>query len=299
MASNSSDMMNELQSKMNDEFELKDLGEIKHFLGIEVLKDDKGNFMISQERYIKEVVKNSGIDDAKESKYPLDLGYDKVVCGEKLGENDEYQKLIGILLYIATNTRPDISASVAILSQKNKNPSRTDLNEVKRVIRYLKGTKGLKLKISSVENQSEKLHSYCDANWVENRKDRKSNSGYICLLNGGTISLVYRKQECVSLSLTEAEYVACAEAVQEMVWIKSICEDFGIKDDQPMNIYEDNQSCIKMAENQRFSKRTKHIDTKFFILLRIVRIRQLISEKKKNYQKLKEIRTEIHDKVLL
>ena len=263
MSSNSEMMMNELFVNINKVFELKDLGEVKNFLSIEIGKDTKGNFMISQEKYIDEVVSSTGLKDAKVSRYPLDPGYDKVKCEDYLEDNTEYQKMIGMLLYIATNTRPDISASVSMLSQKIKKPSRNDLNEVKRVIRYLKGTKELRLKVSDKDKEIKELYGYSDANWAENKVDRKSNSGYICMLNGGTVSWACRKQDCVSLSSTEAEYIALSETVQELVWIRNVCKDFGIFYSTGITVKEDNQSCIKLAENNKFSNRTKHIDTRF------------------------------------
>lgn len=265
MAGNNQEMMEKLMENMNKHFELKDLGLVKHFLGIEIEKDSTGNFMISQERYIEDIIERTGMKEAKISVYPLDPGYEKTIKSEVLENNNEYQKLIGMLLYLSTNTRPDISASISILSQKIKNPSKNDLNEVKRVIRYLKGTKGLKLKLSSLKSCDKGLVAYSDANWAENRKDRKSNSGYIVMLNGGTVSWACRKQECVSLSSTEAEYIALAETVQEVIWIKGILSEFNhVK--ESVTIYEDNQSCIKMTENSKFSNRSKHIDTKYHFI---------------------------------
>ena len=123
----------------------------------------------------------------------------------------------------------------------------------------------MKLKLSCKEKSYKELHGYSDANWAENRKDRKSNSGFICLLNGGTVSWACRKQDCVSLSSTEAEYVALAETTQELIWLTSLCKDFEIQQNS-VKVYEDNQSCIKMTENQRFSNRTKHIDAKYHFL---------------------------------
>ena len=120
-----------------------------------------------------------------------------------------------MLLYVSVNSRPDITASVSILSQRMSSPTKVDMNEVKRVIRYLKGTIDLKLKVSDVQNELV-LEAFSDANWGEDRTDRKSNSGYLCLL-GGTVSLCCRKQSCVSLSSTEAEYIALAETCQEVV----------------------------------------------------------------------------------
>jgi hypothetical protein len=173
-----------------------------------------------------------------------------------------YQKLIGQLLYVSTGTRPDISASVAILSQKNSQPSRNDLLEVKRVIRYLKGTSDYALRVSDCSVHSN-LQVFSDADWAENKIDRKSNSGYILKWNGGTVSWACRKQSCVSLSSTEAEYIAMAETCQETIWVRRLLKDFQQEQSDAIVINVDNQSCIKMIESQKFSNRTKHVDTKY------------------------------------
>lgn len=120
----------------------------------------------------------------------------------------------------------------------------------------------MKLRLS---NQSEDLvlEGYSDANWAENREDRKSNSGSVLMFCGGTVSWACRKQSCVSLSTCEAEYIALAETCQETIWLRRLCKDLGCEQYQPTKIKEDNQSCLKLIENQKFSNRTKHIDTKY------------------------------------
>lgn len=90
------------------------------------------------------------------------------------------------MLYLAVNTRPDISASVTILSQSNKQPTSVDWNEVKRVARYLKGTKDYELILGG--NGPEELIGYADADWAENRNNRKSNSGYLFQFMSSTVS---------------------------------------------------------------------------------------------------------------
>lgn len=241
------------------EFKVKDLGNVNNFLGIQVTKDSSGDFYVSQENYIGKIIKEAGLVEAKTSKVPLDPGYEKLNCEDKISDH-EYRKLIGMLLYVSVNSRPDITASVSILSQKLSCPTKLDLLEVKRVIRYLKGTLDFKLKVSDVHNDL-MLQAYSDANWGENRDDRKSNSGYICML-GGTISWSCRKQSCVSLSSTEAEYVALAETCQEVVYLRNLCNDFGIKSETTV-VNVDNQSCVKMCESRKFSNRTKHISVKY------------------------------------
>jgi hypothetical protein len=265
MASDCEELMNKAFKDLNEEFELKDLGDIKVFLSIEVERNVKG-YAISQSRYIDEVVKDTGLEDAKGSKLPLDQGYEKFPEENVLDDNKEYQRIIGMLLYISTNTRPDIAASVSILSQRIKAPRKADLNEVKRVIRYLKATKDLKLQLNDNSCANKELQAYADANWAESRSDRKSNTGFICQLNGGTVSWACRRQSCVSLSSTEAEYVALSETAQEIVWLNNLIGDLGVKTDGAIRIFDDNQSCIKMSEGSKFSNRTKHIDTKYHFI---------------------------------
>lgn len=259
---NDDELMEGLMSNIGKSFEMKDLGQVSQFLEISVTRSNEGNFEISQPKYIEKIIKETGQRDAKEASYPLDTGYWKLGSEEKvLNSNEEFRKIIGMLLYLATNSRPDISASVSILSQRVMNPRETDLNEAKRVVRYLKGTKDLKLKLSSSE-QCEKIFAYSDANWAEDRTDRKSNSGYLCKVNGGTISWSCRKQDLVALSSTEAEYVALSETSKELCWLQRIAKEMEIEAPMTSTIYTDSQSAMSMINNQKFSNRTKHIDTR-------------------------------------
>ena len=253
-------MIDHVVQSIQKEFEIKDLGDVSTFLGIEVEKDAVGDFYVSQGNYIKKIVEEAGLVNAKISKVPLDPGYAKLESSEQIPDH-EYRKLIGMLLYVSVNSRPDITASVSILSQRMSSPTKVDMNEVKRVIRYLKGTIDLKLKVSDVQNELV-LEAFSDANWGEDRTDRKSNSGYLCLL-GGTVSWCCRKQSCVSLSSTEAEYIALAETCQEVVWLRSLCSDFNIAESEPTVVNVDNQSCVRMIEMKRFSNRTKHVAVKY------------------------------------
>jgi hypothetical protein len=112
------------------------LGKAKEYLGIELERDTDGNFLINQSKFIESIINTAGMSQAKGSRLPLDTGYWKL-NGTELATDEEYRKLIGMLLYLAINTRPDIAASVAILSQKVSKPRDVDMNEVKRLIRYL------------------------------------------------------------------------------------------------------------------------------------------------------------------
>lgn len=170
--------------------------------------------------------------------------------------------MIGSLLYISINSRPDIAAAVCILAQKVSCPSKEDLNEVKRVIKYLKGTINYKLPLKC-EDKNQLLYGYSDADYGENRIDRKSNSGFIFKLNGAIISWSCKKQQLVSLSSTESEFIALCEAVKEASYIKNILFELNRIQSEPIVLYEDNQSTIRMLKNEIISQRTKHIDIKY------------------------------------
>ncbi|XP_073407531.1 uncharacterized protein [Dendrobates tinctorius] len=125
---------------------------------------------------------------------------------------------MGKLLYLATVTRPDIAA--AILSGKLSKTSKMDWNAVKRVIRYLKGTSIVKLKLSASEKSI--LTRYVDVDWAGDPIDKKSTSGYLFLLSGRPISWTSKKQSIVTLLTTEAEYVAAAHAGLDFLWLRQL-----------------------------------------------------------------------------
>lgn len=260
IATNNSALMDGIVNQLKTDFELKDLGEASHYLGIDIERRENGTFTLSQEKYIEKILEESGLADGKGSKYPLDPGYYKINDEKFLPNNEKYRKLIGMLLYLSTNTRPDISASVSILSQKVSKPTVTDLNEVTRVIRYLKMTKNLKLHLGG---PSSELIAHSDANWGEDRADRKSNSGYVVTLNGGAISWCCRKQNLVTLSSAEAEYVAICETVKEVMWLSGLVEFFDVFVPKPVTVMTDSQSCVAMVKDSKYSSRTKHMDIKY------------------------------------
>lgn len=215
------------------------LGKTSCYSGIQVQNID-GIYHIHQEKQIKQILETYELKNAKDSIIPLNTGYEKIEDLKQLTNVEQYQSLIGSFMYVATSTRPDIAASVAILSRKLKVPSETDWTEAKRVAKYLKGTAHYKLRLGEKQRKSEEKIGYVDANWAESRIDRKSNTGYLFQYNKRTISWACRKQTCVALSSTEAEFVALSEGCQEGLWLTKLLTDFGEKMKLPTRLYEDN-----------------------------------------------------------
>lgn len=266
VAAKGNEVIDELKNVITRHFDLEDLGEIKFYLGIEVSKSSDGFFQLSQSSYIKKVANDFGLSDAKDSKVPMNVNYGKSSTADDetlLQNNTDYQKLIGCLLYIAVNTRPDIAASVSILAQRVSTPKHEDWNELKRVVKYLKGTSTLKLVLGINKPDENPVVGFADANWAEDKVDRKSNSGYIFIVYGAAVSWACRKQTCVALSSTEAEFIALSEACKEAFWLRQLLIGMNCKIDQPIKMNEDNQSCIKLIKEEKLSNRTKHIDTRY------------------------------------
>jgi hypothetical protein len=266
MASETLKAIDEAEKSLRELFTITSLGEPKFFLGLNLSRDNDGFFYMDQSNYINKILIDTNMENAKPSAKVIDPGIMKEAGNSpEMEDKGRYQSLIGKLLYLGVNTRPDILTSVCILSQFNTQPTERHWTEAKRIVRYLKGTINLQLKLGSNKRKKSdnKLLAYSDADWAENRKDRKSNSGYVLQLCDSTVSWYSRKQTCVATSSTEAEYVAMFEACKEIVWTRKLLKDFGEPQNVPTMLYEDNQSALKILENPGMSDRTKHVDTKF------------------------------------
>ncbi|XP_055622701.1 uncharacterized protein LOC129766214 [Toxorhynchites rutilus septentrionalis] len=181
---------------------------------------------------------------------------------------ERYKSLIEALLYAAVMTRPDISIATSILGRRVTKPTESDWNEAKRILRYLNGTINYELCLGFNHRN---LECFVDADWAGDTSDRKSNSGYLFNLGGGLIGWGYRKQKCVALSSTEAEYITLAECSQELQWTRKLLNDIGEPVKLPITINEDNQSTIALTQGDRTERRSKHIDTKYNYIKELVR----------------------------
>ena len=116
-----------------------------------------------------------------------------------------YRSMIGSLLYL-TASRPNIAFSVGVCAQFQAAPKESHLTAVKRIIHYINGTSDYGIWYSRDSNEC--LAGYSDADWAECIDDRKSTSGGCFYLRNNLVSWISKKQNSVSLSTTEAEYIA-------------------------------------------------------------------------------------------
>lgn len=264
IASSQLSMIDDTFKVLSSSFELKDLGPVKQFLGIDI-HISNGFYGINQSTYISKIAKELDVENARAQKYPIDPGYFKLDCETMLPTNAAYRKIIGMLLYVSTHSRPDISLSVGLLAQRVEKPRQLDYDEALRVVKYLFKTKDHLLHLNNPEIH-QPLIAFSDANHGECKIDGKSNSGIICFINGGPIIWSSKKQTLVALSTCEAEYYAITEATKEVLWLSKLLESFDTPSSTPTTILTDNQSSIRMIENGDFAQRTKYIGIKYHFI---------------------------------
>ena len=231
--------INNIKDELSKRLDMHDFGQLGSILGVQFERDTEGAWLM-QTRYIDEILKTFGMEDCKSVSTP--------VTSSKSSDKDEafvdqtyYQKIVGSLLFLASRTRPDISLAVNLLTRKASAPRSSDLVAAKRVLRYLKGTKHYGLRISGIVG---KLHGYSDADWGNDTVDRRSVSGILLKIGSSPVFWRSKKQGCVSLSTSEAEFIAMSEATQHLIWLREMLKELGYKDDKATILYADNAGAL-------------------------------------------------------
>jgi hypothetical protein len=252
----------EFSKTMQDEFEMSHMGELNYFLGLQI-KQLKNGIFINQSKYAKEILKRFEMDSTSSKRTPMSTttSLDKDDSGKSINQK-LYRGMIGSLLYI-TASRPDIMFSVCLCARYQSNPKESHLKAVKRIFRYLNHTHdfGLFYPKSSTFD----LVTYSDADFAGCKSDRKSTSGTCHFVGHSLVSWFSKKQNSVSLSTTEAEYIAASLACAQLLWMKQTLLDYGVSCNVS-HIYCDNTSAINLSKNPVHHSRTKHIDIRHHFL---------------------------------
>ncbi|KAJ9539089.1 hypothetical protein OSB04_031822 [Centaurea solstitialis] len=244
--STSKDLCKKFETIMTQEFKMSMMGEINFFLGLQVKQFTDGIF-INQSKYIFDLLKKYDMSSCNSIGTPM-------ATGNKIGPDHEgkdvdlrtYRGMVGSLMYL-TASRPDIMFATCF----------------KRIFRYLKGTpyyglwypKGLGFE----------LQAYSDADYGGCNMDRKSTSGHIQLLGNKLVSWASKKQQCVSTSTAESEYVAAASCCSQVLWMQTQLRDYGFLY-KKIPIYCDSKSAIAISANPVQHSKTKHIDIRYHFL---------------------------------
>ncbi|CAB1101054.1 unnamed protein product [Ectocarpus sp. CCAP 1310/34] len=209
---------------LNTMVPVKNLGDLRWYSGCCYERDwDAGTLKISQQTYAEELGMEFGVEYGKEIPLPVGL---------KLSEFDQdeevvpwpFRELIGSLMWLATQTRPDIA------------------NAVRAVARL-------------------SIEVFADAGYARKAAGRRPVSGGLVMCGGGCISWFSRTQKCVALSTTEAEYVSLADVMKEVLFLRQVWRFMLPEAGMPcISVFEDNQGAIQLAQNPISNSNSKHID---------------------------------------
>ena len=214
---------------------------------------------MNQSKYVKELLKRYKMDQAKHARTPMATTEKLYLDIEgKLISEKVYRGMIGSLLYL-TVSRPDIMFSVCLCARFQASPKESHLTCVKRIFRYLAGTKNLGLWYPQGGDFS--LVGYTEADYTGYKVDRKSTSGTCQFLGPSLVSWHSKKQNSVALSTAEAEYIAAGACCAQLLWIMQQLRDFGINLKE-VPIKCDNKSAINITKNPVQHSRTKHIEVR-------------------------------------
>ncbi|PRQ55986.1 putative RNA-directed DNA polymerase [Rosa chinensis] len=261
--SNNSLMLDAFKKSMMEEFDMTDLGLMRYFLGIEILQSSAGIF-ISQKKYALEVLERFKMGNCNSVCTPTEVGLKLTKNGSGKRVNATlYKQIVGSLMYLTT-TRPDIMFAVSMVSRYMEKPMEDHLVAVKRILRYLKGTADLGIFYKKF--QSSNLCGFTDSDYAGDMDDRKSTSGFVFMMGSGAISWSAKKQQIVTLSTTEAEFVAAASSSCQAIWLRRMLGVLQNQQQSPTIIYCDNSSSIKLSKNSVLHGRSKHIDVRYHFL---------------------------------
>ena len=265
LISNSLEEIKRIKLMLSEQFEMTDLNEMETYLGIHLQRDvSAGTMEFSQKQYLTNTLRKFEMADSKSTTTPMEVGLKL----ERFGSNSAnipYRELIGCLMYISLTTRPDLAAATNFFSRYQSSYDQEHFTYAKQILRYIRGTLDLKLVYNRNED-AEPLTGYADADWANDTFDRKSISGFVFEVYGNVVSWSSRKQSTVSLSSTEAEYIALSECACEAIWLRKLLKELGVNCDEPTILFEDNQSCARLAETPKDNKRMKHVDTKYHFI---------------------------------
>jgi len=213
-----------LKTFLDNQFKIKDLGELNYFLGMEVTKFPTG-LALTQRKFVLDLLKEFHCDPLSSTTCPLGPISKGDTNDTLYPDVSNYRKLVGKLNYL-TNTRPDIAFSVQYLSQFLQAPTYSHWTAALYTLRYIKRNPSQGLFFNNSSDFS--LIAYCDSDWAQCPCTRRSVSGYFIMLGGCPISWKSKKQPTLALSSAEAEYRSMRVVTAELAWLTRLLSELQV-----------------------------------------------------------------------
>ena len=227
-----------VKQTLSENFLIKDLGQASHFLGVDLTIKPGRGILMRQGKVLNSLLKSTGMESCRTTSTPMDhtIGMSATCC-TRADEDSNYRSIMGSILYLAVKTRPYICVATGILCRHVEAPSMKQKIGAERVLKYLSSTKLLGLKLQAGSN--DQLSAYMDSSWGgEPGLARGSRSGIVIKYGNAPIYAASILQKCVTLSSTEAEYVALSEAIKTITWLRRVLNKIGIPQ-APSVVYQE------------------------------------------------------------
>ena len=237
-----------------------------------------GRVTATQERYISTLLKQYGMESCKSLPVPFPAKADDLLTSLAIPNPKpdaviikQYQRLVGSLLYLQVHTCPEISYAISVLSRYMTSASDTHLALAKKVLRYLQSRKTLGISWCATEctrpHLPGEIYGWSDASFADVKScdgsHRASSIGWLFSCNGGPISWRSTKTPLIALNVAESEIIALSSACQEAVFLRKLSLELLFPPPHSTIIYEDNESAVALSKENRFKKRSKHIDLRW------------------------------------
>ena len=265
-------------SKLSERFTTKNLGDATKLLGIRITRNREAReIYLDQQQYLHGVLAKFGMSEAKYKKRGTPIrDYENLKPTqphEERHDPNEYQQVVGSLMYAMVHTRPDIAFALGKLSQHMQDPSEAHWIYLKALMRYVRSSLDLRLRFGQTKNPG--LVVYTDADWAGQKSDRKSTSGGVAMLYGGPICWLSKVQRSVATSSTESEYIAQSTNAKTTQWLAQILKDIGhpeliANNSKTVQMRGDNQGAIALAKNPHLHERSRHIDISYHYIRDLV-----------------------------
>jgi len=261
-----------IKDLLNNQFAMKDLGPVGHFLGIRVTRNRaEGSIRLTQDAYIDKILKEFNHEECRSVSTPMKKGEILEPAPEGYQADSKrltwYQSLVGSALYLMTQTRADLAYTMGVLTRFCHNPTEAHELAGRRLLRYLKGTRDAYIEYRfDVEDVDLGLKCFTDSDWAGDLETRRSTSGYVLISGGGPLVWQSGLQKTVALSSCEAEFYSITNATKEIIWFQSLLTELKYQEADliPFKLYEDNRAAIELAKNPEYHKRVKHVGIKWY-----------------------------------
>jgi len=263
-------LMDDFERFLPETFEVSSTGDVSFFLGLRICRErgEDRKLRIDQCAFVQTILDRFGVPtDSKPVLTPLPASEDLVPNDAPKevvvpANRQQYQSMIGSLMYLMLGTPPDLAYSVGKLARFSSNPSPHHFCAVDRVLLYLRTTQNFYLEWYPA-GTSIRPYGYTDADYAGDTSDQKSTAGYLFYVGGTAFLWSSKKEPTVTTSTMEAEYIALYLASQQAAWIFQFYKQIGFPLDKPIHIWYDLQAALNIAKAEETHRRAKHLDTQY------------------------------------